>query len=82
VAADSPAVGVGQAVGDPDGEGLTISQAAALKVRTGLSDLRSKVSQMKLQKEKAEREMLRELDEYHKRKRLEQEMDEQDSKQA
>lgn len=56
---------------DPDASGLTISQAAAIKVRTGLSDLRTKLSQMKEQKEKAEREMLQELDEYHKRKALE-----------
>lgn len=71
----SPPVGIGQGIGDPDGDGLSISQAAALKVRSGLSDLRSKLSHMKQQKEKAEREMLKELDEYHRRKRLEQEMD-------
>ena len=68
VAADSQNAGVGQGIGDPDGEGLSISLAAAMKVRNGLTDLRSKLNQMKQQKEKAEREMLLELDEYNKRK--------------
>ena len=47
VAADSQNVGVGQAIGDPDGEGLSISLAAAMKVRNGLTDLRSKLNTMK-----------------------------------
>lgn len=75
VAADAQNVGVGQGIGDPDGDGLSISIAAAMKVRNGLTDLRSKLNQMKQQKEKAEREMLLELNEYNKRKIKGQEMD-------
>ena len=43
-----------------------MSRKAAAKVRTGLTDLKSKLQAMKEKKEQAEAEMLRELEEYNK----------------
>lgn len=51
-----------------DSNFLKASTSAALKVKNGLSELKSKLSKMKEEKEKAEKEMLEELELYNKRK--------------
>mmetsp|Transcript_2301 Transcript_2301/g.3939 ORF Transcript_2301/g.3939 Transcript_2301/m.3939 type:complete len:80 (+) Transcript_2301:194-433(+) len=52
-----------------DSKGVNMGQMAAQKVKSGLNDLKSKLSQMKEQKERAEAEMLKELEEYNRRQK-------------
>lgn len=49
---------------NPNAEGLSASQKTAAKVKNGLNDVKGKMQQMKEKKERAEKEMLRELEEY------------------
>jgi len=47
-------------------DGVSVSMKAAAKVKSGLSEMRTKMKAMKDQKDKAEAEMLRELSDYNK----------------
>ena len=60
--------GVASIFAQNDGdEDISLSLKAAARVKNGLQDMKFKMAQMKEQKEKAEAEMLKELEEYNQR---------------